>query len=300
MRYRDDMDNMFDRLTDLTQQQRDTIKERYRFLMAEYRRRLLMYALLFYVLRITMTVGSLTVPALLSLNVSPNDQTLLKWLTWAISLAVTTANGLITLFKVDKRFFMLHSVAERLRTEAWQFLALAGRYSGHYGGHRPTHANQYVYFTSQMEKIRMKHIEEEFIRQADMGDAQKHAATTGTATTTTSSSAPSSANVPSPPDTTSPAAAALRRRESVLSPPQHPRRESESTVGSGDDHIVHVPSSTEMSVSGREQQTLSPSGQQGGPLLLQTSELSDVASERSGASVQSGPVQQRPNGPGDA
>jgi hypothetical protein len=39
MNYPDDMDDMFERLTDLAPQQRDTIKERYRFLMNEYRRR---------------------------------------------------------------------------------------------------------------------------------------------------------------------------------------------------------------------------------------------------------------------
>ena len=63
MRSQDDMTPMFDFLTDLTPQQRATLKERYRFMMGDYRRRCAIYAWLFYVLRITMTVGSLTVPA---------------------------------------------------------------------------------------------------------------------------------------------------------------------------------------------------------------------------------------------
>ncbi len=170
---RDDLSPMFDELIDLTVQQRDTLKERYRFLLAEYRRRCCVYSFLFYSLRMTMTVGSLVVPALLSLKAGPENDERLYWFTWAVSLAVTTANGLTTLFKLDKRFFMLHAVAEKLRSETWQYLALSGRYSGHFGGYKPTHKNQYVYYMSQVEKIRMKHIDEEFIRQAEMVDPRK-------------------------------------------------------------------------------------------------------------------------------
>lgn len=173
MKYQDDMSGMFDDLTDLTLQQRATIKERYRFLLREYRYRCRMYSTLFYVLRTTMTVGSLVVPALLSLKAGPDSDERLYWFTWAVSLAVTTANGLTTLFKLDKRFFMLHAVAEKLRSETWQYLALAGRYSGYYGGVKPTHRNQYVYYCSQLEKIRMRHIDEEYIRQAELNDKKK-------------------------------------------------------------------------------------------------------------------------------
>jgi hypothetical protein len=80
---------------------------------------------------------------------------------------------MMTLFKMDKRFFMLHAIAERLRTETWQYLALSGRYSGHYGNVRPTHRNQYVFYCSHLEKIRMKHIEEEYIRAAGDADDKK-------------------------------------------------------------------------------------------------------------------------------
>jgi hypothetical protein len=171
MQYQDDMTSMFDALTELTLQQRAAIKERYRFLMSEYRYRCRQYAALFYVLRITMTVGSLAVPALLSLKTTgPDGEAILYWFTWGLSLAVTTANGILTLFKLDKRFFLLHAIAERIRTETWQYLSLSGRYSGHYGGHRPTHRNQYVFYFSRIERIRMNHIDEEYVRQADIGD----------------------------------------------------------------------------------------------------------------------------------
>lgn len=290
MRYSDDLGGMFDRLPGLTNQQRDTIKERVRFLMAEYRRRSTLYSVLFYVLRMTMTVGSLTVPALLSLSVSPEDQGMLKWLTWAISLAVTTANGLTTLFKLDKRFFLLHSVAERLRSEAWQYLALAGHYSGHYGGHRPTHANQYIYFMTRLERIRMKHIDDEFIRQEDITDPNHKKQAENVTGATIQPVQP--AKIPTPPD---------QDTFKTPPPPTYHRRESESTIGSGDDHIIHVENTVSVPVPGRENTAPLPTQlQQGQSLLLQTSELSDLPAKSVGTAVRSGSIQQEPPGSGDA
>ena len=167
MRFADHMDDIFDRLDDLTLLQRHALKERYRFLMAEYRYRCRLYATLFYSFRITMTVGSLAVPALLSIQNSPGAANYLYWLTWGVSLAVTTANGIMTLFKLDKRFFMLHATAEQLRSETWQFVHLAGRYSGHHGTHKPTHSNQYIYYCSQLEKINMARINDEYVKTGD-------------------------------------------------------------------------------------------------------------------------------------
>lgn len=168
MRYPDHMDDIFDELNDLSPLQRHALKERYRFLMTEYRKRCAIYNFLFYTFRLTMTVGSLAVPALLSIQSTPGAPESMYWVTWAISLAVTTSNGIMTLFKLDKRFFMLNATAERLRSETWQFVQLSGRYSGHHGHpHRPTHANQFVHYCSQLEKINMKRVDDEFIKSGD-------------------------------------------------------------------------------------------------------------------------------------
>lgn len=248
MNNQDDMTPMFDALTDLTLHQRDTIKSRYRFLMNEYRRRGRLYTFLFYLLRITMTVGSLAVPALLSLRTTgPDAEAILYWFTWGISLAVTTSNGMLTLFKMDKRFFMLHAIAERIRTETWQYLALSGRYSGHYGGVRPTHRNQYVFYCSHLEKIRMKHIEEEYIRAA--GDAddkkpmpaapQQSQLTTGKSTANLHNAETPPQDVPTPPD----------RAALVSPPPKNPlrqRSDSQSTLGdaAADATVIEMGEST--------------------------------------------------------
>lgn len=173
MKYIDDLESSFDSLNDLTEQQRSSIKHRIKFLLQEYRTRSCRYSALFYVTRLMITVGSLAVPALLSINMKPDTEPFLYWLTWSISLAVTTSNGIVTLFKIDKRFFSLHATMERLRSEIWQYLELSGRYSGILGTshHKPSHSNQYVYFCSQIEKIRMKHIDDEYVKQANIDDS---------------------------------------------------------------------------------------------------------------------------------
>jgi hypothetical protein len=169
----DDLESAFNALNDLTVQQRASIKNRLTFLLQEYRRRACCYAVLFYLARLTITVGSLAVPALLSINLKADTDPFLYWFTWSISLAVTTSNGILTLFKIDKRFFSLHATMERLRSETWQYLQLSGRYSGILGTshHRPTHRNQYVYFCTQIERIRMKHIDDEYVKQAEMEES---------------------------------------------------------------------------------------------------------------------------------
>jgi len=195
----DDISHLFKHLPTLSEFQQTVIRERYRLLMNEYLHRCRVMTVLFYTFRLTMTVGSLAVPALLSIQ-SVGDTPARNgvfWFTWGLSLAVTTANGILTLFKLDKRFFMLHATAERLRTETWQFIQLSGRYSGRHGKVRPTHANQYVYYCTQLEKINMKRVDDEFIKNADMEDpnAAHHPPPQN------GQQAPSaSALVPSPPD----------------------------------------------------------------------------------------------------
>lgn len=243
MRNQDDMTPLFDTLPDLSPYQRAALKERYQFMMRDYRYRTLTYAILFYVLRITMTVGSLTVPALISIKTytttTSDVDSAVYWFTWALSLAVTTANGLMTLFKLDKRYFMIHATAERIRSETWQYISLSGRYSGHYGGLRPTHKNQYIYYFTKLERIRMKHVSDEFVRSpsggVSSGGGSNIESPAGAAAPAAGAGgggagvSPSNEGVPTPPDQST-----LPRRPTGI-----PRRDSESTVGT-DDTAVEV------------------------------------------------------------
>ena len=162
------IDGIFDTLTDLTDRQRLLIKRRYRVLITKYRQRCILYSVLFHVFRLTMTVGSLAVPALLTIQNTPDVSNVVYWFTWAVSLAVTTSNGIMLLFKLDKRFFMMHTVIERLRSETWQYVELSGRYSGHHPPSvPPTHANQFVYYCTQIERINVKWVDEEYVKTGE-------------------------------------------------------------------------------------------------------------------------------------
>ena len=148
---------------ELSQVQKQIIQSRYIAVVEHVRKRVRMFARMFYTGHTTITVGSLFVPALLSIQNSnyttaPNAfSSQIYWATFIMSLLVTICNGMLALFKIDKKYYFLNTTLERLRTEGWQYMGLTGRYSGHLlDGIAPTHQNQFVFFTHQIEKIKMK------------------------------------------------------------------------------------------------------------------------------------------------
>ena len=163
-------------LTTLDPLQKRLIEERYVRLLNEFENRCFMFAIIFHTCRILITVGSLIVPALLSIQytdtssspntMSPEDFSYqIYWATWVISLLVTTSNGIFTLFKIDKKYFSLHTTLEQLRSEGWQYLELSGKYSGFFSPKdKVTHQNQFLYFCHIVEKIKMKQVQEEYYK----------------------------------------------------------------------------------------------------------------------------------------
>lgn len=162
-------------LDTLTTLQKRVIQERYIPLLNDYQKRAYRFAVIFHTCRMIITVGSLIVPALLSIQYtgsnpgSPEDFSFrIYWTTWFLSLFVTTSNGILTLFKIDKKYFLHHTTLEQLRSEGWQYLALTGKYSGfRTPTEHPTHQNQFLYFCHAVEKIKMKQVEEEYFRIND-------------------------------------------------------------------------------------------------------------------------------------
>ena len=126
-------------------------------------------SLLFNGSRIIITVGSLIVPALLSiLQGIANSNQAVFWTTWLLSLCVTICNAFISLFKLDKRYYYLNTILEQLISEGWQYIELTGKYSGFKTpGTKATHENQFVFFCHAYEKIRMRQIEEEYYKLTD-------------------------------------------------------------------------------------------------------------------------------------
>ena len=155
----------------LTPLQHSVLEKRYIQLVQEFQRRCFILAILFHSSRTIVTVGSLVVPALLSIqytDASPASATYstsyqIYWITWVISLLVTTCNGLQTIFKLEKKYYFLHTTMEHLQSEGWQYLQLSGRYSGFFTPSEvPSHENQFIFFCSSIEKIKMKQVEEEY------------------------------------------------------------------------------------------------------------------------------------------
>ena len=146
---------------------------RYHTLLHLYGKRTNRYSFSFHTLRLIITIGSLIVPALLSIQNNTTHSEEVYWVVWVLSLLVTMSNGVMTLLKVDKKYFLLHTVFQQLMSEGWQYIHLSGKYSGHKTpGTPPTHENQYPFFTHAIEKIRMKHVEEEYYRITDMNSTQ--------------------------------------------------------------------------------------------------------------------------------
>lgn len=162
---------------------KNSIRRRYINLLSEFRIRALRYSLLYHLGHLIITVGSLVVPALLSVQYTTTlaaYQTNIYWLTWTLSLLVTTFNGVLVLFKVDKKYHSFHTTLERLRSEGWQYLELTGRYAGHllHNGEEASHKNQYRFFCHYVEKIKLAQVEDEYFKYEDSNNPLTHAPST--------------------------------------------------------------------------------------------------------------------------
>lgn len=162
--------------SDLNPLQKVIFEQRFLPVLKEFEKRCFLFSCIFHTLRILVSIGSLIVPALLSIQYSDTSGSKaitdpdsfayeIYWSTWVISLLVTTSNGILTVFKIDKKYYFLHTTMEKLRSEGWQFLQLSGHYSGfHTPGIAPTHDNQFVFFCHSVERLKMKQVEEEYYK----------------------------------------------------------------------------------------------------------------------------------------
>jgi hypothetical protein len=166
-----DVESIILKLDELTEVQRDTLRIRFCGIVKFYKQRVRTTNIIAFYMHFFVTVGSLIVPALLSIQSPGMSSTIfgateLYWSTWTISLFVTISNGILNLFKIDKKYYSLNTVLAHLQSEGWQYIALSGKYSGHLGDHvtKPTHKNQFVYFCSMIEKITMRQIQDEYYK----------------------------------------------------------------------------------------------------------------------------------------
>jgi hypothetical protein len=136
---------------------------------------------MFNFLSILITIGSIMVPALLSIenkaffltynvnatdinNMNDNNQAKMDlqthyifWLTFSISVVVTISNGIIKLFSIDKTYIIRHLRYNDLNRQGWMFFSLSGPYIKY-----NTHNEAIRTFLFNVEKLRTTQILEEF------------------------------------------------------------------------------------------------------------------------------------------
>ena len=162
----------------LTSIQKSILELRFISLLHKYRKRSMYYSCSFNSLRITISIGSLIVPALLSVQYTPGSgsgqggisdmNVSMYWIVWTLSLLVTISNAFIALLKVDKKYYTLNTTYQHLLSEGWQFIELSGKYSGFYvPSEVSTHQNQFIFFCNILEKIRMRNVQDEFYKVDD-------------------------------------------------------------------------------------------------------------------------------------
>lgn len=164
---------------DLSPVQKQIIRTRYINILENLQKRVRNCGIMFYLGHIVITVGSLFVPALLSIQNSDktyvyqntNFSINIYWTTFILSLCVTIFNGILTLFKIDKTYYFLNTSLEKFRTEGWQYFSLTGRYAGDLlkkkkkdVAPKPTYRNQFLFFMHYIERFKMKQVEEEYFK----------------------------------------------------------------------------------------------------------------------------------------
>jgi hypothetical protein len=110
----------------------------------------------YYTLRLITVLGAVVIPALLSLNLTGNTETAVKWTTFAISLLVAASAATEGFFHFGARWRHYRGTVERLKSEGWSFAEL----SGHYRRQNGTHRDVFSDFVSHVEQTLGQEVEE--------------------------------------------------------------------------------------------------------------------------------------------
>lgn len=80
--------------------------------------------------RLTVIIAGLTVPALISLNLSGDATTWIRWLTFSLSLLAAIAAAVDEFFAFGDKWRHFRGIAETLKSEGWSFVQGTGAYEG--------------------------------------------------------------------------------------------------------------------------------------------------------------------------
>lgn len=117
------------------------------------------------------TVGSLIVPALISVQDRPvqsdadtedkaQHENNVYWTVWGISLAVTASNAIIKMLQLDKTYITRNIRLNQLKSEGTKYLACSGAYAD-----CATRDERFRLFTENVERIKAEQTLEEFTHQ---------------------------------------------------------------------------------------------------------------------------------------
>ena len=153
---------------------RSILKSRFLSEVVKYEQRKLHTKKYYDRFRFIVTVGSIILPAILSLGqmdptkLPKNFDQVVYWSSWTISLMVTASNGFLQLFSLDKNYFEYSLTTEQLKTEGWQYFQLSGKYEDD-----KTHQAAYKDFSKSIENIKRKQVEKEFSGKGDVSKKKK-------------------------------------------------------------------------------------------------------------------------------
>ena len=115
--------------TDLDSLQKMAIQTRIISVVKAVQFRLMQYSIAYTLLRTSTTVGSILIPSLLAFQNTATPEAINIGM-WALGLLVGFSNAFMSLFKVDKNYFSLGELLEKIESEAWMYMSLSGRYRG--------------------------------------------------------------------------------------------------------------------------------------------------------------------------
>jgi hypothetical protein len=113
--------------TQLDELQKMTIQTRIISVVKTIQFRLAQYSIAYTILRTSTTVGSILIPSLLAFQTTASPEAINIGM-WALGLIVGFSNAFMSLFKIDKNYFSLGDLLERIESEAWMYVSLSGRY----------------------------------------------------------------------------------------------------------------------------------------------------------------------------
>mgnify|MGYP006090330559 CR=1 FL=1 len=159
----DRISNMIDEL-ELMEYQKTLLKNRFLDQVVLYNKKAKTAEFFYILFNVFMTVGSIVLPALLSIqqmDYSEDDrkderiQITIYWLTWIISLVITICNGLIQLLGLNKQYLSYTRTKEKMLSEGWYYFQLTGDYMG------TSHKESFHEFCEEIEKIKEEQVDKE-------------------------------------------------------------------------------------------------------------------------------------------